>query len=234
MDLESLTHHFQGLPTSHDHCSLRFVRKCYQSMEVRRNILQPIGNESDSGYMLSVYKNGGYGYAATCDLRPSSLRQSYEIALKRAEYTADKSIFDYSKLAAASTQGSYKTSKYKLWGDISFSDKVDLLTMLNEKLKTDPKIVEWSASLLDINETHLFINSSGAAYEQEFQFFIPNLEVYANDGSDTVHRSLKGRGFAKQGGIEIIENMNLAKICEEISSDVKWTPLSRPKIALYK
>ena len=219
MNLETLSKHFQSLPNKHDHCSLRFVQSHYHGMEVRRHILQPINYELDSGYMISVYKNGGYGYAASCDTKPSSLSQTYELALKRALYTADKSVYNFSDLKPSASKGSYKTPKHKLWDEVSFKDKLDLLTLLNEKLKSGPKIVEWSASLLDINEKHIFLNSLGAACEQDFQFLVPNVEAYANDGSDTVHRSLKGRGFAKQNGLEVLEKLDLPSICEEISAE---------------
>lgn len=219
MDLEQLRKHFHNLPAGHDHCSLRYVRKTSQMMEVRQHVLQPIYSESESGYMISVYKNGGYGYAASCDFRPDSFLRAYQLALHRAEFSSSLSIFNFSKEAAANSIGVYKTPEHKLWNQMSFADKADLLTQLNDKLKSDPKIVDWTASLLDINERHLFVNSSGAACEQSFQFFIPNLEAYANDGKDTVYRTLKGRGFAKQRGLELLDEMDLVAISQEISQD---------------
>ena len=65
------------LPDDVDHASARLVDERTEHLSVRRNELEPVFNEFDTGVMISIWNGGGLGYAATTDLsRPAWPRQS--------------------------------------------------------------------------------------------------------------------------------------------------------------
>ena len=73
-----------ALPTDVDYASARLVDERTEHLSVRRNELEPVFNEFDTGVMISIWNGGGLGYAATTDLSEAGLAA----AVDRARYWA--------------------------------------------------------------------------------------------------------------------------------------------------
>jgi predicted Zn-dependent protease len=56
------------LPVDVDYASVRLVDERSEHLRVRRNELEPVFNEFDTGVMISIWAGGGLGYAATTDI----------------------------------------------------------------------------------------------------------------------------------------------------------------------
>ena len=73
------------LPSDVDYASARLVDERSEHLSVRRNQLEPMHTEFDTGVMITIWNDGGLGYAATTDLSDDGLAA----AVDRARYWAD-------------------------------------------------------------------------------------------------------------------------------------------------
>jgi len=89
--IESQTLHDRlrrALPTDVDYASARLHDERSEHLRVRRNELEPIFNEFDTGLMISIWSKGGLGYAATADLSDAGIASAVERARHWAAITA--------------------------------------------------------------------------------------------------------------------------------------------------
>lgn len=193
-------------------CSLRYVETHSETLHVRQDVQQPLRRELDRGVMISVVKDGGFGYAATSDLSVEGLRQ----ALQQAEYWAHasgtRSVFDYSQISVPVAAGRYagpSAGQPLAWDRRGL---LDLLMQESHACQIDSRIVDWSVYLRHVRSSQLFLTSDGSDLEQHFQYVIPAMTVTAFADGDTQTRSLGGRynGFCQQGGLEIVAAAGLS------------------------
>src|SRR5262249_9136322 len=72
-----------------------------------------------------------------------------------------------------------------------------------ELLKSDARIVDWSAALWRTQSRTLFVTSSGSEIEQSHDVLLPMLSATASAAGETQTRSL-GDHSARQGGLEVM------------------------------
>ncbi len=192
-----------------DFCSLRLSRERSQEITVRQGVLQPLRNGDDLGGMVVVHHEGGIGYAATGDLSPSGLAEAVRRARTWAERSARIALTDFSAVPMPHPRGTYRTPVRTPWAQAPLAESIDLLQRAAGALKTDDRIVDWEASLWWTEAESLYITSGGGEVHQVQEVLIPHLSAAANDGQDTVVRTLGGRGFARQAGMELVEELGL-------------------------
>src|SRR6188508_2773000 len=78
----------RALPADVDYASARLHDERSEHLRVRRNELEPIFTEFDTGVMISIWDGGGLGYAATADLSDAGLASAVERARHWASITA--------------------------------------------------------------------------------------------------------------------------------------------------
>ncbi len=215
---ESVAAHFRETMPAVDFCSLRLVRETSQEITVRQGVLQPVRNQEDVGGMVVVHHGGGTGYAATSDLSPAGLAEATRRARGWAERSAGIAVVDYSAVPMPHPRGSYATPVQRPWESLPLSDKIALLQDLSTRLRSDDRIVDWEASLWFTRATSLYVTSGGGQTHQEHSLLVPGLSVAANDGADTVERSLGGRGYCRQGGLELLDAIDLGACAERIAT----------------
>ncbi|MEM7245790.1 MAG: TldD/PmbA family protein [Acidobacteriota bacterium] len=203
--LESTAQAFREAAAGVDYATLRVVEQTDEVVNVRQGILQPVGSTEDRGAMVEVHHGDGSGYAATSDLSPSGLRSAIERAKDWAETTAGRGVVKPSEIARLTTEAEYDTPVQRPWEDTSLGDKIDLVTREAATLKTDDRIVDWSASLWYTGQESTLISTDGGQVRQRFSMVAPNLHATANSGTETQTRTLGGHAQARQGGLEIVE-----------------------------
>ena len=196
---------FRASKPAVDFCSLRLVREASQEIAVRQGVLQPVRNEDDLGGMVVVHHRGGTGYAATSDLSPSGLAEAVRRATAWAERSASIAVTDYSAVDMPHPQGSWRTPVQQPWEGVSLGDKIALLQQASTALRTDDRIVDWEASLWSTQASTLYLTSGGGETWQDHSLLVPGMSVAANGGADTVVRSLGGRGYCRQAGMELLD-----------------------------
>lgn len=205
----ALAEGFRSALPAVDFCSLRLSRETHQRLTVRQGVLEPIESWDDRGAMVVVHHGGGAGYAATGDLSPSGIAAAIDQARQWAERTAALSVTDYSAVPMPHPTGEYATPVKARWDSLSLADKVALLQELAATLKVDDRIVDWDASLWGIDTETLYLTSGGGRVHQHQHMLIPHLGVAAHADGDTVERSLGGRGYARQQGLELLDTLDL-------------------------
>jgi predicted Zn-dependent protease len=214
-----LTERFRQAVPPVDFCSLRYVRERSEYLAVRQDILQPVATSEDCGAMLTVYAGGGMGYAATSDLSLSGLRHAAERAHDWARLSARQSVVDFSQLITAPPRGEYSSAEQHPWHRVPLSEKIDLLRGECARLKTDERIVDWEAALWYTAMDSLYLTVDGGQVEQRFRYLVPMLSATANAGAETQTRTFGGRGYCRQGGLEILEQVGFRDAAPRIAQE---------------
>ena len=185
-----------------DFASLRVIRSRSDEVVVRQGVVEPPGFQEDLGAMVTVVDGGGLGYAGTADLSSSGIAAAIERAGRWARRTAPLSAVDYGAVSFGHPTGSYRTPVRDEPADLGLAERIDLVRGQAERLKTDERIVDWSAALWSVDVDSLYLTNEGGRVEQRLLHLAPDLSVVASDGSDTQQRTLGGRGRCVQGGLE--------------------------------
>jgi predicted Zn-dependent protease len=202
-----------------DFCSLRYVCERSEYLSIRQNILQPVATSEDSGAMITVYDGGGMGYSATSDLSLGGLRRAAEQARDWAQLCARHSIIDFSQLIVAPPHGEYNSVELQPWHSVPLSEKIDLLQDECARLKTDDRIVDWEAALWYTAVDTVYLTADGGQVEQRFRFLVPMLSATANAGAETQTRTFGGRGYCRQGGLEILADVGFRSAAPHIAQE---------------
>lgn len=205
--IDDIERRFRRVAPPVPHCTLRFVRERSEQIRVRQDIVQPVSSGEDLGAMITVYDQGGVGYAATCDLTETGLRRAAEQACEWARQTAGRSVVDPAQLAFSHPTGQYRTPVRKPWTALSVKEKVDLLRRECARLKVDDRIADWEAALWHNELETLFLTAGGGRVHQQINWLMPNMSASANSGTETQTRTLGSQGQGRQGGLEILDDI---------------------------
>ncbi|MBI2931068.1 MAG: TldD/PmbA family protein [Planctomycetes bacterium] len=217
--LEAVERLFREAAPEADYASLRYVRGRNEQVAVRQNIVEPVSTSEDVGAMITVVDGGGLGYAGTCDLTRAGLKRAADKALEWAHRTAGKSVLDFTRVHPRSPKGEYTSRPAKPWDSVSLGDKIALLQEVCEQLKADDRIVDWDARLWHTELETLLLTSDGGRVYQRFHFLVPNMTATANEGTETQTRSFGGIGCARQGGLEVLDDLGFHEAAPRISSE---------------
>ena len=193
-----------------DFWSLRAVVESGESLRVRQDIAQSPSRTHDSGVMITVVDRGGMGHAATSDTSKSGLRRAFGHAQSLAHAMAGRGVFDFRGMTMPSPRGDY-------WGPrekpvpTSLAERFELLQTACASLRTDPRIVDWSAEVWFIDTEQVYLTGDGGNAVQRFHYAVPNLSAVARVGGQTQTRTSAGQynGFCRQGGLEVLEQAGL-------------------------
>ncbi|HEY2864262.1 MAG TPA: TldD/PmbA family protein [Casimicrobiaceae bacterium] len=202
---ESLRADFRHLRCAGDFWSLRAVDERAENFAVRKNVPQPPSSSVDRGAMLTVYADGGCGYAATSDLSRSGLQEALDRASVWARASATRSLIDFRTLPRVAPRGEYASpdADARPW---SRAEWYELLAEESQRAGFDARIVDWEASVEARAAQHLYLTSAGGEVVQRYRFVMPNLSVTAHADGDTQTRTLNGyRGLAQQGDESILD-----------------------------
>ena len=192
--------------------SLRSVDARQETLAIRRGVVQPPRLWRDQGCMISVIAQGGQGYAATSDFSKNGLRDALERAEAWARVSAGRAVTEFRPPQGEPRRAEYESAVRTPWRAIPLAEKLDLLRRQSEQLMgssdaaSDP-IVDWEAVLWWSEEDSTLIDSRGERIEQRFRYLIPMMSASANRGSETQTRSFGGHAFARQGGLEVLEEV---------------------------
>ena len=216
---ESVEAHFRRAAPAVDFCSMRLVSERSEMLAVRQNVLQPVINSEDLGAMITVWHNGGMGYSATSDLSPSGVARAIDEAGGWAREHAGHSLVDFSKIYVEPLEGEYSGLEGVPWQSVPLADKIDLLRHESARLKIDPRIVDWDASLWHTEVDTLYFTADGGRVKQSFRTLVPSLSATANDGPDTQTRTFGGRGYCRQGGLEILDRLGFREAAPRVAEE---------------
>ncbi len=208
-----------ALPTDVDYSSARLVDERAEHLSVRRNQLEPMFTEYDTGVMITIWNGGGLGYAATTDLGDAGLAR----AVDRARYWAGVTAGAMVTTAAPTSHavGTYASPVEVTWDTLPLNDRLELLQQQSRLLGIDDRIVNWGASLVrrDVDQLLLTVSRNGDAgrIEQRFRFVYPSLSATANEGTNTQTRTFGAHAFCGQGGAEVLGRYGFGDAASQIA-----------------
>jgi predicted Zn-dependent protease len=207
---------FAAIIPSVDFCSLRLVETHQEWLSVRRDVVQPVRRSEDQGAMITVFDDGGMGYAATSDLSPAGLKRAIAQARNWARTTVDRHLVQLAHLERKPRVGEYLTPVRQPWSALSLADKLDLLRCECAKLKVTETIVEWQASLGYSQIDTLYLTTEGSRLYQHCEALLPSLEATAHRFGETQTRSFGCGARLRQGGLEILEEIGFYRAAPDI------------------
>ena len=170
--------------------------------------------------MLTVWDKGGMGYAATSDLSYSGIRQWIDEARAPGPTQAPPTAWWTSRLSSRNRpKASTPFRRREPWQGVSLADKIDLLRHESGRLRIDPRIVDWDASLWHTDVDALYLTADGGRVQQSFHTLVPSLSATANDGPETQTRTFGGRGYCRQGGLEILGVLGFHEAAPRIAEE---------------
>jgi predicted Zn-dependent protease len=196
---------FQRTHPKVDFASLRFHRDREDTVSVRQDILQPLATSRDEGAMVTVHHKGGIGYAATPEVSAAGLKAAFAAAAAWAERSAGRAVTDFSKVPMPHPRGTFKSPVKRPWDTLPLKDKVERLLTLSRSMKTNPKIVDWSADLWHVRSERLYLTSGGGEVAQDFDRLVPMLSASANEGAETQTRTFGRMAWCRQQGLELLD-----------------------------
>jgi len=107
----------------------------------------------------------------------------------------------------------------KTWNSLSLVEKIDMLHAESVRLKTDDRIVDWDASLWYTESDTVFVTADGGRVDQRFRYLVPMLSATANAGTETQSRTFAGRGYCRQGGLEILDHSGFFTAAPRIADE---------------
>ena len=203
--LDAIAARFPAVAPPADACTLRLVDERNEHLSVRRGVVQPPKVSYDRGAMVTVWAGGGVGYAATSDLSDAGLRAAGARARDWALATAGAHVLTGIAAPTLPRAGAYRSRVETPWESLPLADKVDLLRREDERLASDPRIVDREAALWRTALDTLLVDVEGGRVEQQFAFLMPSLSASANAGADTQTRTLGGHAQCRQGGLEVLD-----------------------------
>ena len=216
---ERVVDNFRSIAPRVEFCSLRLVHARSEYVSVRQNILQPVSSSEDMGAMITVVDKSGMGYAGTSDLTAAGLRRAVEHAVSWARSSAGRSVVNFSTVPFPRPAGEYASPVQKAWNSLSLAEKIDMLRTENVRLKTDDRIVDWDASLWYTESDTVFVTADGGRVDQRFRYLVPMLSATANAGTETQSRTFAGRGYCRQGGLEILDHSGFFTAAPRIADE---------------
>jgi predicted Zn-dependent protease len=159
------------------------------------------------------------GYAGTSDLTENGLRRAADYARAWAQRSAGRSVVDFSSLDFPRPQGGYTSPVQVPWQTVSLQDKIALLRATCEQLKSDDRIVDWESSLWHTESESLYVTADGGTVHQAFSYLVPMLSATANAGAETQTRTFAGRGYCRQGGLEVLEHCHFREAAPRVAAE---------------
>jgi len=214
-----LEERFHRVSPKADFASLRYMDERTEVLHMRQNILQPIHTVRDTGAMITVIDRGGLGYAATSDLSEEGLARAARRALAWAERTRGLCVTDFSRIEMPKPQAEWSSPVQMPWESVYLKEKIEWLRRESERLKSDPRIVDWSAAVMNVQTDSFYVTSQEGRGWQHFSHMIPYLSAVASEGPETQVRTLGGRGFCQQGGWEVLDRVGFRTMAPQIASE---------------
>lgn len=210
---------FKRITPAVDFMSLRYHRDVEDMISVRQNILQPLKTHGDEGVMVTIHHRGGIGYGATSDISESGIREAAQQAKDWAEKNASIAVCNFSRLAMPHPQGEFFSPVRRLWDAMPLSEKIDRLSRLSNSMKIADKIVDWSAMLWHVRSERLYLTSGGGEVYQDFDRLVPILNATASDGKDAQTRTFGHMAWARQQGLELLEETSFYEAGETLARE---------------
>ena len=199
----------------------RYVRREVESIQVTDQTVESLSRNLDVGVGIRVLANGAWGFAATAELTPASLRKTANLALQIAKASA---IVKHEPVRLADQEvfvDSYRSQCAIDPFTVSSDKKTGLLLQVTEILKKSKLVKTAEASMEFYKTNKIFVSTEGAELEQEIIESGSGYQAVAFDGKEAQTRSYPNshRGGVATLGWEYIESLDLLSHAERVREE---------------
>ncbi len=147
----------EGLSKGGDYCDLYFQHNINNSIALEDNSVNRAFSNVSFGVGIRVLNGDQTGFSYTEDITMSAMKSAAQTAANIANSSAKVKVMP---LAQKTIPSYYKINTP--WEEVSISEKIPLLQMVNEKtFSLDPRIVKTNVNFSDSTSYILFANSEG-------------------------------------------------------------------------
>ena len=119
-------------------------------------------------------------------------------------------VLDVNKLPRVTAKHDYESKVRRPWEGSPLAEKLDLLRAECARLKSDPRITDWEASLAGVDVETLLLTSDGGRLHQHLRAVFPSMVATASEGTETQTRTFGGHAFCRQGGLEVLDDFEFS------------------------
>lgn len=157
----------------------------------------------NQGAMVEVLANGQFGYSATNQLTPDSLRAAAQQAYEQAISTSQWAIHRFTNAVRPATTGDYTSPYQQALSSLSVQDINDILRKLCDHLTVSADIVRTSAVARTHDIESWFVSSNGSEIHQKLVLIETHMSAIAQTAGITQARTDNGYlARSYQGGWE--------------------------------
>ncbi len=226
--IETILNTFDG--KNLDYGEIRVVERNSQNIEIKNGNIETLGEESETGFGVRVYKNGGMGFASSSVLTKDSAYNTAISAIKIAEASSKlskgKTLFSEERVS----KDSYKTPYRKDPFEIPIENKLALLFQIDEILRKKQEIVLTMLHMNFFKTKKYFASTQGHWIEQEILESGGGYTAYAFKNGELQQRSYPGShgGNYHTEGWEFIESLKLIENAEKIRDEAIELLFAKP------
>lgn len=203
-----------------DYIGFRKVKEITQNRSARDGRIDENYFFIDEGVMVEVAVGTQIAYAATADISKRGLEIAIQKAINLATASNHCSVFKTVAGLRPKAVGSYQGPIQQGLDSQNLKAFLQKLIESTKVMKVSDKIVSSQALASFVQTEFEYVNTHGSHIQQNFLMVSSNFSVVAQDGSESVSRSLQGpRGLCVQGGLEVFNQFgleaDLVKVGEE-------------------
>ena len=214
---KTLTDLFVSKTRHLDRALLRVVDTKASRLCVRRGVLEAPSTRRDFGLMVTLFHDGGYGYAAQGGLSEDALTKALEHASHWMDISRRSMVPELDLTLLQPKAGEYASRVEEPWDELPIPDRIELLREIEAILRSPNHCVESYAGLEHQSVTSTLLDQSGTRQRQSFDYVLPSLFTAVEHNGDVQKRSFVDS--CSQGGVEEIRKLALRSrartLCEE-------------------
>lgn len=204
-----------------EHIILRLHRETSEHLRVRDGVVEPVRGADDFGATVTVMHANGRGWAGTSDISQSGLDAALKRARSWAKASAEHPLISHlvaPNVAPPTATGTWRQRATEPWADTPLAEKIRILREADALLSgahlnhsspgSSDQIVDREAALWHTDVETLLVSTAGAHIQQRYELLVPDLASTAADATDTQLRTLGGRGTCRQGGLEVLREVD--------------------------
>ena len=219
MPVDLRTRFLNALPPGISAATCRESRAVWEELEVRDDVLAPWHRTEDHGALITVWTQGGVGYAATADLSASGLRTAAARAHRWAQWSERWMLTDLASIVPSPARGERVGPCERPWDGLSLADRVQPLMNACKALEVSEAVISRTALVVSVSEEAHWCTADGGDVHQTMRGLAPELIAVAKVGEQVQRRTLGGfRGLIRQGGAELLDALDLDAEARRVAS----------------
>lgn len=197
---------------------LRRVKTIQRRYSAKNGAFDNVFHSLVEGFIIEVFYQGQFAYAATTDASTTGLRQAAEQALTYAKTAAQWAIHSFTPATVRPINKLVWETKRKLYAEYGADLLSQYALKLSKAMLISDKIVQASASISSRDIETEFVSTTGTEITQKVYLINYDLHATARDGSIVQSRSSNGpRGRTNQGGWELLDLKNSEVLAQQIA-----------------